>query len=215
MAEHIQKIIYLFGSLASRILVVSANHVDAGGCLEKYPRKLISFIDLEHDEDHGFSETQFEKRQYDLVILDRTRCETQKKPDEDRFLANIYRSLSEGGHIISITDNRLNLRKPGACIKSIIEFIFSGASSPFVKGYCRQLENAGISCVKPFLLIPDITNFNHVISDNREATLSFMRKSRGFTRGLPTQIGQWPTWILVWAGVDKWLVSNHLYWGQR
>lgn len=215
MADHIQKIMYLFGSLASRILVVSANHTDTGVYLEKYPQKLISFIDLKHDENHGFSETQSEKKQYDLIILDRIWHESQKKPDEDRFLENVYKSLSDGGHIISITDNRLNLRKPGACIKSIIDFLFRGSSSPFPKGYCRQLENADFSHVKPFLLIPDITNFNHVISDNREAILSFMRKSRGFTRSLPKQIRQWPKWILVWAGVDKWLVANYLYWGQR
>lgn len=212
MENYFQKIIYLFGCSATEILIVTTNHSDLEACRESYPDREISHVNPEQNEWNGLSD---EEKSYDLLILDRFWDETQKSQDRKNVLKKSCEYLSLDGHIICLEDNRLNLKKPASCIEAIICCMFKGGISPFSKNYKKHMGDAGFLNVKRFFLFPDLTDFDQLVSDNRRASLVFMRKSRGFTHRFPKKLGNWPKWFLVWLSIDSWLVQTHLYWGKK
>ncbi|MCF6216337.1 MAG: hypothetical protein L3J58_09190 [Emcibacter sp.] len=222
MENYFLKIIQLFGHTASRILIISGNDAAFNVCLESCSEKLISHVNLEQTNAISLLKGYVQEESYDLVILDRLRDKSNKIPrDFPTFLRwenlgeLIKKSLASHGQVICLADNKLNLRRPITCINSLFNALLRRNTSPFSRYYATQIKAIGCSHIKRFHLIPDIENFNHLISDNRRATLAFMRKSRGFTRAFPKNPKEWPKWLFVSLGVDSWLVPTHLFWGRK
>lgn len=222
MENYFLKIIQLFGHSSSRILIISTNDDHYNVCLKNCPEKLISHVNPKQHNAISLLSDYIQKENYGLIILDRIWDNkdriSEKSPlslNGDKLWKLINQNFSPNGQIICLAENKLNLRAPVACMKSLFNFLLRGDKSLFSRYYSNRIKKTGCSHVKRFHLIPSLENFNHLISDNRRATLEFMRKSRSFSRVFPKNPIDWPKWIFVWLGVDGWLVSTHLFWGIK
>ncbi len=190
--------------------------------MKNYPGKLISLVNPEQTNAVSLLKDHLQKESYDLIILDRLWDKNDKIPRElPMFLRGknlgelIKKSFTHHGQIICLAENKLNLRRPVTCLKAIFNALLKRDISPFARYYASWIRAVGCSHIKRFHLIPDVESFNHLISDNRRATLAFMRKSRGFTCAFPANPKDWPKWLFVWLSMDSLLVSTHLFWGRK
>ncbi len=216
------KIIDMFGHSSSEILIVTSNITEFEICQQNLSKKLICNINPEQGDLIGLLTLHQQEKKYDLVILDRVwdrsdkiSKKLQRHETRKRILQTIDKNLSSHGQIICLADNKLNLKKPAQCIKSLLNFIVKGDVSPFSTDYLKPLKKAGYCNIKSFFLFPNVENFNRIISDNRTATLVFTIKTHDLTHNFPKQIALWPKWLLVWIGIDAWLMPTYLYWGRK
>lgn len=74
----------------------------------------------------------------------------------------------------------------------------------------RALRACGFSMIESYCLLPGLSPMSHLVSSHPRAMRAFMLRSHGFTRGLPRNVLQWPRWLAVYLGADRWHVTWYL-----
>lgn len=212
MENYFQKFVTLFASSATKILLITEN--EAGGRIlaDDSRDKTIHSVNPDAPESSPQLKILFTKNNYDLVLIDQIWSKSHLGPRTGigsmphfELLILIKENLTKGGQVLILERNLNYLKRPRDIILAVLNIFTRKNSMFFPTSYLKRMKKSNFSDIKRFFLVPDIKRCNHIISSQRRPVIKFSRKTRNISHALPRNISQWPLWVAVWLGIDKWL----------
>lgn len=212
MENYFQKFVTLFATSATKILLITENEGSGKIFSANSKDKTIHSVNPVALEGRPQLKTLFTKNNYDLVLIDQIWSKSQLGSKASigsmphlELLILIKENLVKGGQVIILERNLNYLKRPGDIFLAALNIFTRKNSMLFPASYMYIMKKTNFSDIKRFFLVPDIDTCNHVISSNRRPVIKFSRKSRSIPHTFPENISQWPLWVAVWLGIDKWL----------
>lgn len=158
-----------------------------------------------------------------LVILDRVwdraipaGQSTNGWRSRREFYAQLRAVLPDSHELVLLADDPSNLRNPKLLFRTALRLISGNRRQTAFSGrYMAELKAAGFGDVDRFHVVPELENMGSLISAQRPASLSYLRRVHRQTMNLPSNPKDWPAWIGIGLGLGQRVIPTQLLWAHR